>query len=50
MNMHKHASEQLIKLFNQELVEIRRKQESLELLMLEVEHEIRREAEQNENV
>jgi len=50
VNMHRNAGEQLIKLFNQELIQIRRKQESLELVMREIEHEIRREAEQNENV
>jgi len=48
MNMHHDAGEQLIKLFNQELIQLRRKQESLELLMLEIEREIRREAKEAE--
>jgi len=48
VNMHKHAGEQLIRMFNQEVIDLRRRLESLEYMLQEVEHEIRREAKEAE--
>ena len=48
MNMHRDAGEQLIRMFNQEVIDLRRRLESLEYMLLEVEHEIRKEAKEAE--